>query len=125
MGDHSDSCPLNAAACRASQLWAQAGTGACAPPIDAYIHKGWDSLSRSMSECQTLVDPKVTTSAAAVPALRRTDSTRSRRLSSQCKIDVEHLPRRIIHLGDVKQSELKTRAALSAQALRGPRRQIQ
>src|SRR3984893_10480539 len=31
------------------------------PPIDGYIHNAWDTLSRSMSECRSLVDPKVTT----------------------------------------------------------------
>ena len=45
-------------------IWAQAQPApapAPAPTIDAYIHQGWDTLSRSMSDCQSLVDPKVTT----------------------------------------------------------------
>ena len=41
------------------QIWAQA-LPSSSLTIDAYIHQGWDSLSRSMSECKSLVDPKVT-----------------------------------------------------------------
>jgi alpha,alpha-trehalase len=88
------------------QVWAQAAP-APAATIDAYIHKGWDSLSRSMSECQTLVDPKVTTAPLLYLPYGAPMPPELARLSSQCKIDVEHLPRRIVHLGDIKQSELK------------------
>jgi alpha,alpha-trehalase len=88
------------------QAWAQAAP-APAATIDAYIHKGWDSLSRSMSECQTLVDPKVTTAPLLYLPYGAPMPPELKRLSSQCKIDVEHLPRPIVHLGDVKQSELK------------------
>jgi alpha,alpha-trehalase len=30
-------------------------------PIRAYIASGWETLSRSMFECKSVVDPKVTT----------------------------------------------------------------
>ena len=74
--------------------------------IDAYIHQGWDSLSRSMSECKSLVDPKVT-----APPLLYLPSARPRRpnccgCAAQCKIQIAHLPHRIEHLGDVKESEI-------------------
>ena len=88
------------------QIWAQAAP-APAATIDAYIHKGWDSLSRSMSECQSLIDPKVTTPPVLYLPYGAPMPAELTRLSSQCKIDVEHLPRRIVHLGDVKQAELK------------------
>jgi alpha,alpha-trehalase len=88
------------------QIWAQAAPQP-APTIDAYIHQGWDSLSRSMSECQSLIDPKVTTPPVLYLPYGAPMPPELTRLSSQCKIDVEHLPRRIARLGDVKQSELK------------------
>jgi alpha,alpha-trehalase len=87
-------------------VWAQAAPSP-APTIDAYIHRGWDSLSRSMSECQSLVDPKVTTPPLLYLPYGAPMPPELTRLSSHCKIDVEHLPRPIVHLGDVKQSELK------------------
>ena len=74
--------------------------------IDTYIHQGWDTLSRSMAECKSLIDPKVTTppllylpaGAAIPPELVR--------LRTQCKIRIAHLPHRIVKLGDVKTTEL-------------------
>ena len=74
--------------------------------IDTYIHQGWDTLSRSMAECKSLIDPKVTTppllylpAGAAIPS-------ELVRLRTQCKIRVAHLPHRIVKLGDVKTTEL-------------------
>jgi len=87
------------------QIWAQAQPQP-APTIDAYIHKGWDSLSRSMSECQSLVDPKVTAPPLLYLPYGAPTPPQLLRLRSQCKIQIAHLPHRIVHLGDVKESEI-------------------
>jgi alpha,alpha-trehalase len=87
------------------QIWAQAAP-APAPTIDAYIHKGWDSLSRSMSECQSLIDPKVTAPPLLYLPFGAPVPPELSRLSSQCKIQIDHLPHRIEQLGDVKESEI-------------------
>jgi alpha,alpha-trehalase len=87
------------------QIWAQAQPQP-EPTIDAYIHKGWDSLSRSMSECQSLVDPKVTTPPVLYLPYGAPTPPQLLRLRSQCKIQIAHLPHRIVHLGDVKESEI-------------------
>src|SRR6201985_3706378 len=86
-------------------VWAQAEP-APAPTIDAYIHHGWDSLSRSMSECQSLIDPKVTTPPVLYLPFGAPTPIDLQRLRTQCKIQIEHLPHRIEHLGDVKESEI-------------------
>jgi alpha,alpha-trehalase len=86
-------------------VWAQAEP-APEPTIDAYIHHGWDSLSRSMSECQSLVDPKVTTPPLLYLPFGAPTPTELLRLRTQCKIQIAHLPHRIQHLGDVKESEI-------------------
>jgi alpha,alpha-trehalase len=86
-------------------IWAQAQP-APAPTIDAYIHRGWDSLSRSMSECQSLVDPKVTTPPLLYLPYGAPTPLQLQRLSSHCKVEIAHLPHRIKHLGDVKGSEI-------------------
>jgi alpha,alpha-trehalase len=86
-------------------IWAQAQP-APAPTIDAYIHQGWDSLSRSMSECQSLVDPKVTTPPLLYLPYGAPTPLQLQRLSSHCKVEIAHLPHRIKHLGDVKGSEI-------------------
>jgi alpha,alpha-trehalase len=76
------------------------------PEIAQYIHDSWDTLGRSMNECKSVVDPKVTTAPilylpagmevpAAVAAMRQ-----------QCAVQVEHLPRKIAKMGDVKVEEI-------------------
>jgi alpha,alpha-trehalase len=87
------------------QVWPQAEP-APAPNIDAYIHNGWDSLSRSMSECQSLIDPKVTTPPVLYLPHGAPTPIELVRLQSQCKVQIDHLPHRIVHLGDVRDAEL-------------------
>jgi len=61
-------------------------------PIRTYIANGWDVLTRSMTRCDSIVDPKVATKAVlylpadfpAPPAVQK--------LQSDCKVEVEHLP---------------------------------
>ena len=89
----------------AGHVWAQA-LPSPSLTIDAYIHQGWDSLSRSMSECQSLVDPKVTAPPLLYLPFGAPTPPQLLRLRSQCKIEIAHLPHRIVHLGDVKGSEI-------------------
>jgi len=71
-----------------------------------YISSGWNSLSRSMTECRSLVDPKVTTrpilylpAGMAIPAAVASVQT-------QCAIEVRSLPRKINRMGDVSVAEI-------------------
>ena len=89
----------------AGHAWAQA-LPSPSLTIDAYIHQGWDSLSRSMSECQSLVDPKVTAPPLLYLPFGAPTPPQLLRLRSQCKIEIAHLPHRIVHLGDVKGPEI-------------------
>ncbi len=89
----------------AGHVWAQA-LPSPSLTIDAYIHQGWDSLSRSMSECQSLVDPKVTAPPLLYLPFGAPTPPQLLRLRSQCKIEIAHLPHRIVHLGDVKGPEI-------------------
>jgi alpha,alpha-trehalase len=78
----------------------------------AYIDHGWDTLSRSMTDCKSLVDPKVTTAPvlylpagiATPPALIA--------MQHQCKVEVRYLPRKITHIGEVQTSELPVEGLL-------------
>jgi alpha,alpha-trehalase len=87
------------------RMWGQTAP-VPAPTIDAYIHNGWDSLSRSMSECQSLVDPKVTTPPLLYLPFGAPIPPELLRLRSQCNIQIAHLPHRIEHLGDVTEAEI-------------------
>jgi alpha,alpha-trehalase len=87
-------------------LSAPPNTGDRTENIDAYIHQGWDSLSRSMAECKSLVDAKVNAPPLLYLPLGAPTPPELLRLRGQCKILIAHLPHRITHLGDVKESEI-------------------
>jgi alpha,alpha-trehalase len=87
------------------RIWAQTEPPP-APTIDAYIHQGWDSLSRSMSECQSLIDPKVTAPPLLYLPYGVPTPPQLQRLSSHCKVEIAHLPHRIKKLGDVKVEQI-------------------
>lgn len=97
-------------ACLCSSAWAQAAT----PSIDAasntkilsYIHNGWDSLSRSMSDCKSLADPKVTTAPVLYLPADLATPTPITAMQKLCKVEVHRLPRKITRMGDVKVSEI-------------------
>ena len=101
-----------------AQMSAQQGV---APPEAAavnseatlhYIHGSWDSLTRSMTSCESLADVKVRDSAGAqavlylpadVPATLKVLV-----MEQSCKVRIIQLPRRIEKLGDVRPEELHT-----------------
>jgi alpha,alpha-trehalase len=70
-------------------------------PIREYISAGWDSLTRSLTECKTIVDPKLAAASVlyipadfeAPPAVQQ--------LQKQCNVQAQHLPMDIHNLGEV------------------------
>jgi len=76
------------------------------PPIDAYIHQSWDSLQRSMDDCNSLVDPKL----AAVPVLYLPAGepvpAAVRSMERKCHVEVSSLPRAIHHEGELMPDEI-------------------
>jgi alpha,alpha-trehalase len=74
--------------------------------ILAYIDGGWDTLSRSMSDCKSLVDPKVTTAPVLYLPAGMATPTAVATMQQQCKVEVKHLPRTITHMGDVRVAEI-------------------
>jgi alpha,alpha-trehalase len=78
----------------------------------SYIHDSWNSLTRSMSSCESLADVKVRDSAgtqavlylpADVPAPPKVQA-----MELSCKVRIVQLPRRIEKLGDVRPEEVHT-----------------
>jgi alpha,alpha-trehalase len=68
--------------------------------IRSYIANGWDSLTRSMADCKSIVDPKLTTASVLyVPADFKVPAT-VEQLERQCKVQVQHLPAVIHNLGE-------------------------
>jgi alpha,alpha-trehalase len=70
-------------------------------PIRQYISAGWDTLTRSMTDCASVVDPKMRihpvmylpAGFAVPPAVEK--------LSTTCGVDIEHLPKPIHQLGEI------------------------
>jgi alpha,alpha-trehalase len=74
--------------------------------IRAYISTGWDSLTRSLTDCATVLDTKLSTASVlylpddfAVPASVE-------QLQKQCKVQVQHLPAVIHHIGEMDPSRI-------------------
>src|SRR3954451_2070285 len=73
-------------------------------PLLDYISSGWDTLTRSMAECQSVVDPKIAApSVLYLPAgFQEPDAIKG--LSGSCNVRVEHLPTPIHRLGEIDTS---------------------
>ena len=92
--------------------FSQTETAADQARILDYIHKSWDTLSRSMYECKSIVDPKVNQVPvlylpADLPTPAAVESMRN-----SCNVDVRHLPRVIHRIGEVRPSELPVEGLL-------------
>jgi alpha,alpha-trehalase len=74
--------------------------------ILAYIDKSWDVLSRSMTDCKSLVDPKVTTAPILYLPAGMAVPPAVASVQKQCKVEVRNLPRKINHMGDVRVAEI-------------------
>jgi alpha,alpha-trehalase len=73
-----------------------APAGNALAPIREYIRSGWDTLTRSMTRCDSIVDPKVAAPAVLyLPADFPVPPAVSR-LQNDCKVEVKHLPA-VIH----------------------------
>lgn len=83
-------------------------TGNTAPnaKILSYIHGGWSSLSRSMSECKSVADIKVTTSPVLYLPAGMAVPAEVQAMEQQCHVDVRHLPRAIHHIDEVRPGDL-------------------
>jgi len=76
-------------------------------PIRSYISEGWNTLTRSLSECKTIVDPKITgTSVLYVPADFEVPSA-VEDLQQKCHIQVHHLPSVIHSLGQIDPAKVE------------------
>src|SRR5882724_9348484 len=61
-------------------------------PILTYISSGWDTLTRSMTDCQTVVDPKLTEASVLYLPADFPPPPGVQELQKRCKVHVEALP---------------------------------
>jgi alpha,alpha-trehalase len=83
-----------------------ASTTTALKPIRDYITEGWNTLTRSMDDCSTIVDPKLAAkSILYVPAdYPLPESVKN--LDTKCGVEVKPLPKIIHHLGDLNTSAI-------------------
>ena len=84
-------------------------TASAAPDAAAtlgYIHKSWDELSRSMTDCHSLVDVKVTSNPVLYVPTEMAAPDAVKGLTASCGVKVVALPKQIGKLGDLMPEEL-------------------
>jgi alpha,alpha-trehalase len=76
--------------------------------IISYIAESWHTLTRSTEDCKSLVDPKLGGSQEPILYLPRNTEVppEVRTLLMQCKVRIEVLPTKILHLGDISPGSL-------------------
>jgi alpha,alpha-trehalase len=65
-----------------------------------YIHSDWDVLTRSMTRCDSIVDPKLPEAALLYLPANFPEPDSVRQLEQTCQVRVEHLPMVIEHPGE-------------------------
>src|SRR4029453_12006061 len=70
-------------------------------PILQYISANWDKLTRSMTSCDSIVDPKIQVAPVLLLPPGFPPPPAGAKLQTDGKVDVEHLPKRITQLGQI------------------------
>ena len=75
-------------------------------PILAYISTAWDTLTRSMTDCQSIVDPKISAASVLYLPMGFAEPESVKSLTRHCNVRVEHLPIEIHQLGEIDTSKI-------------------
>jgi alpha,alpha-trehalase len=81
-------------------------------PILSYISSAWDTLTRSMTECQSVVDPKIKAAPVLYLPKEFAEPAPVRKLAADCNVRVEHLPVEIHRLGEIDTSKIQLHGLL-------------
>jgi alpha,alpha-trehalase len=81
-------------------------------PILDYISTAWDTLTRSMTDCQSVVDPKLKVSPVLYLPAGFDEPPAVHKLAADCSVRVEHLPAEIHHLGEIDTSKFQPHGLL-------------
>jgi len=103
-------CVLAPAQSVAAPAAATAGEGL--QPILDYINSAWDTLTRSMNDCASVVDPKIKVAPVLYLPAEVDAPPTVNKLSIDCNVRVEHLPKQIHHLGEVDTAKLQPHGLL-------------
>lgn len=74
--------------------------------IRAYISSAWDTLTRSLTDCGTVVDTKLSTASVLYLPADLDVPAAVQQLQKQCNVQVRHLPAVIDHIGEMDPTKL-------------------
>ncbi len=77
-----------------------------------YIDKAWDTLTRSMSDCETIVDKRVPEHSLMYLPADFQETEQIRQLGERCHVAIEHLPQRITAPGQIDPEKLPRQGVL-------------
>src|SRR5438552_4553069 len=75
-------------------------------PILTYISASWDTLTRSMEDCSTVVDPKLAEHSVLYLPAEMPISSQVAEMQRRCHVQVKALPEKITHPGQIDTSKL-------------------
>lgn len=97
-------CAIFAPASRAQEA---AAKDAGLRQIRSYIAAGWDTLTRSLTDCKVIVDPKLAASSVLYLPADFDAPADVQEMQKRCNVQVKHLPQVIHKLGEVDTSNLE------------------
>src|SRR5579864_5267466 len=81
-------------------------------PILNYINSAWDTLTRSMTACVSVVDPKIKVAPVLYLPAEVAEPSAVRKLATDCSVRVEHLPVQIHRLGEIDTGKIQPHGLL-------------
>jgi alpha,alpha-trehalase len=78
----------------------------------AYVHGAWDTLTRSMTDCHSLVDIKVASHPILYLPAEMTPPVEVKAVEAKCQVEVQLLPARIEKIGDLRPQSLAAQGLL-------------
>jgi len=81
-------------------------------PIREYIYKSWDTLTRSMEDCSTVVDPKLAENSVLYLPAELATPANVEELQKRCHIQVKKLPWKIVMPGQLDTAALSPHGLL-------------
>ena len=81
-------------------------------PILNYIDSAWDTLTRSMTDCNSVVDPKLKVAPVVYLPAELAEPAALQKLAAECNVRIEHLPQEIHHLGEIDTAKIQPHGLL-------------
>ncbi len=81
-------------------------------PILNYISTAWDTLTRSMTDCASVVDPKIKVAPVLYLPKDLAEPPAVQKLVADCNVRIEHLPIEIQWLGEIDTAKIQPHGLL-------------